>query len=276
MTCNKCGATLKETDKFCPICGNPVASDTGNPNTRYCIECGKEISVYAKVCPFCYTIQKKKPKRPSNPDLEKLTAEPEESSNSNDPSASSETNGTDEEKTSPFDTAPEESEDLQTDNQESLSPTEFFDRHKKLLIRMLISLGITVAMLFVGLFVYKHFIYKPTINLNRYIKMEVNGSNGSGTAEMHYLEDEFMADYGGKIRYTGDRNSIEDVSLRNEDDALIFFRACVHGTLDRDSGLSNGDIVTFQWRFDDENAEKNYRIHVKHHDQQIQVSELDE
>lgn len=276
MTCNKCGATLKETDKFCPLCGNPIVSDTGNPSTRYCVGCGKEISVYAKVCPFCYTIQKKKAKNPINPDSEKLDTEDAEKKNSNDPSNLSETNETDGEETTPFETPIDESEDSQGESQEALSPAGFFDRHRNMLIRLVVSLGITIVLVCSGIFIYKHFIYKPTINLNNYIKMEVNGSNGSGTAEIHYLEDEFMADYGGKIRYTGDRNSIENVALRNEDDALIFFRACVHGSLDRDNGLSNGDIVTFQWRFDDENAEKNYRIHVKHHDQQIKVSELDE
>ena len=52
MFCDKCGAEINETDKFCSRCGKKIKSDK-NSDLKYCTECGNPMSNTAESCPNC-------------------------------------------------------------------------------------------------------------------------------------------------------------------------------------------------------------------------------
>lgn len=50
IRCPKCGKIVDEGTKFCPDCGEKIASSVG---TVKCSKCGKDVPVSAKFCPDC-------------------------------------------------------------------------------------------------------------------------------------------------------------------------------------------------------------------------------
>ncbi len=50
IVCTKCGATISETDVFCPKCGTPVALPS---EKRFCAKCGAELLEGQDFCPKC-------------------------------------------------------------------------------------------------------------------------------------------------------------------------------------------------------------------------------
>lgn len=79
---------------------------------------------------------------------------------------------------------------------------------------------------------------KPTINLNRYLKIEFEGYDTVGTASASLDYDQIMEDYAGKLKADGDLESLGF--------GLALY-AVASGELDQKAGLSNGDTVTFEW-----------------------------
>ena len=51
LTCSKCGKEVLSEFQFCPICGQPIATDNS------CISCGKTIPMDCVFCPYCGTSQ---------------------------------------------------------------------------------------------------------------------------------------------------------------------------------------------------------------------------
>ena len=144
--------------------------------------------------------------------------------------------------------------------------------HVGLIVGIILSLLVVAGAL---LTYFMYFAY-PVIDLNEYAQVTLKGKDGEGTATMVFNETDFYKDWKGKIVYSGNKEYIKNVSLRDEDGAVIFYTACVHGDFDKSSNLSNGDVITFKWRFDDNNARKNYKIRVSHEDFNVKVSGLKE
>mgnify|MGYP001992474582 CR=1 FL=1 len=60
MQCNKCGANVTESAKFCSMCGASASVDlTGvnfthkGPDEAFCTSCGQVIKAMAEICPKC-------------------------------------------------------------------------------------------------------------------------------------------------------------------------------------------------------------------------------
>lgn len=98
----------------------------------------------------------------------------------------------------------------------------------------------------------------PTIDLNKYIKIEFEGVNTAGTATASFDETQFSNDWADKLKISsngkkllkeqyGDdfKNHIEGVDLSE------FIVVAVSGSLDKSSGLSNGDTVKYSFSFDE-------------------------
>lgn len=100
-------------------------------------------------------------------------------------------------------------------------------------------------------------IYKPTINLNNYLTVTFEGYDTVGKAVITFDTQKFEKDYGKKIK------SIES-----------FLSDCVDGSLDVESDLSNGDVVTYTWKCNDKYAIDNYDYKLKYSDMTYTVSGL--
>jgi tellurite resistance protein/RNA polymerase subunit RPABC4/transcription elongation factor Spt4 len=51
LTCSKCGKEVLAEYQFCPVCGQPTATE------KSCISCGKPIPIDCAFCPYCGTAQ---------------------------------------------------------------------------------------------------------------------------------------------------------------------------------------------------------------------------
>ncbi|MCR4945339.1 MAG: zinc ribbon domain-containing protein, partial [Lachnospiraceae bacterium] len=115
---------------------------------------------------------------------------------------------------------------------------------------------------------------KTVVDLNKYVKDPVfEGYDGYGAADTGFLFDEeaFIADYAGKIKYTGGNRSIA-----NEYDTPEQMLAdYANGFMDTGTGLSNGDTVEFKWTIDEELLKKLFKkCKLKYSDITYSVSGL--
>ncbi|MDF2614929.1 MAG: band 7 protein [Clostridia bacterium] len=53
ISCSNCKASIAETSKFCPECGNKV--EIAKPKVKFCSECGSKLPDGVKFCPECGT-----------------------------------------------------------------------------------------------------------------------------------------------------------------------------------------------------------------------------
>ena len=119
---------------------------------------------------------------------------------------------------------------------------------------------------------------KTTVNLDKYITVNVEGYDSMGTASYEFDYDAFENDYSGKIKLNS-KNDNEFSELGLLTGATIeelFLDACVSQKLDKTSGLSNGDIVTLKWNCEDTMAEEYFNVVLKYSDIEHQVSGLEE
>ncbi len=91
---------------------------------------------------------------------------------------------------------------------------------------------------------------KTVVDLNKFVKEPVfEGYNGYGSATTGFLFDEeaFLAEYAGKIKYTGGtRGSVMEYA---SPEAMLADYA--NGYMDAGTNLSNGDSVTYKWTIDE-------------------------
>ncbi len=115
--------------------------------------------------------------------------------------------------------------------------------------------GIIIAL--AAVFVFFFFINKPSVELNKYISVSFEGYDTEGKAEVSFDKERFRKDYGKKLP-----------------DSFLY--SCVDGSLDRVTGLSNGDTVKYIWDCDDSTAKKKYKHKLKYEDMMFKVSGLQE
>ena len=114
-------------------------------------------------------------------------------------------------------------------------------------------------------------LHKPTVDLNDYVIIETSGYDGYGRAT-YSVDGKFMDDYGDKIKFTNKfkkemkNASSEDlwvlalagVNTENDADAIELFSTVffTHGELSQTSGLSNDDVITYSWDFNNVSEEE--------------------
>ncbi len=123
------------------------------------------------------------------------------------------------------------------------------------------------------------------INLNHYIQVEYSGYNTLGQADWYFDYAAFQADYGDKLDYSEDAKQILDDTL--------FFSSFLEytqpvewfedeeylGSLDPSGSLSNGDVLTFSWEFDEIDQamlQSGFNYSFRYSDMEFTVSGLEE
>ena len=107
---------------------------------------------------------------------------------------------------------------------------------------------------------------KPTIDLNKYAQVAFSGYDGYGTAEISLDYDALYEENRKKLSNAEDSDFYAD-------ELLVF---CIDASLDKTSGLSNGDTVVFGWRCDDESALETFGVKLKYSDIEFTVEGLEE
>ena len=300
------GATVNDNCEFCPECGASLVLDN-SPSTISvaCTFCGAKIPVYTQYCPECGARQHKKSRRSQTPVDNSGGSAGGSSGGSTGGSSGGSTGGpsggsmggssggpmggpsggsmggpSGGSMGGPSGGSKGGSSGGSMGGPSGVSyggtmyppPPPPKKNHLGLIVGIILSLLVVAGAL---LAYFKYFAY-PLIDLNEYAQVTLKGKDGEGTATMVFNETEFYNDWKGKIVYSGNKEYIKNVSLRDEDGAVIFYTACVHGDFDKSSNLSNGDVITFKWRFDDNNARKNYKIRVSHEEFNVKVSGLKE
>ena len=109
------------------------------------------------------------------------------------------------------------------------------------------------------------------LDMSRYVKVEFNGYNGIGTANVSFDQDSFYDDYADQIKYSKDKP--RDAS-EYYDAAEYILYGCVSGTLDKTTGLSNGDTVTYIWDVDTKSIEEHTNVNLTYEDIPFVVKDL--
>ena len=126
---------------------------------------------------------------------------------------------------------------------------------------------------------------KPTINLNRYVTLSAEGYDTVGKLNVEFDTDKLEADYGKKIAKNFKKtmeNSKQDTfglssaaaALYNGQETDLFAAYCATGTADKNSGLSNGDVVTYTWDDNKDAAKEMFGVNIKCSDITYKVSGL--
>ena len=114
---------------------------------------------------------------------------------------------------------------------------------------------------------------KPSIDLNKYTTVSVDGYNTVGQAAVTFDYAEFENDYGKKLEKIVRKKHIE---CFKDSAAEQFLADCVDGALDKATELSNGDVVTYKWNCSDEVARSTYGYKLKYEDIEVKAEKLEE
>ena len=139
-------------------------------------------------------------------------------------------------------------------------------RNKMIALCAGIALGLCVIILVLSA------VIKPSINLNKYTTVSIDGYNTVGQATMTFDYEKFEDDYGKKLTNIIRKkriNSYQGSAARQ------FLSDCVSGALDKETGLSNGDVVTYTWHCNDEIARSTYGYKLKYENIEVKVKKLE-
>jgi len=117
-----------------------------------------------------------------------------------------------------------------------------------------------------------------TVDLNKYMTIEVTGYDSRGTAKYTFDRKSFIEDYSDKIKINSKKSS-DTASLGlmlDMSPAELLLDSCVKYELDKSKELSNGDVVTLKWNCEDNLAKENFNVKLKYSDIKHKVSELKE
>lgn len=117
-----------------------------------------------------------------------------------------------------------------------------------------------------------------TIDMNDYVTVEFEGTDGEGTASAVFDVDAFTQDYGDQIRFIGSDDSRENLEEPDDGDSdgALFVANCINVEVDPAEDLSNGDTVTLSWDNDDDTASLYFHIAPDCEDQEFEVEGLDD
>ena len=125
----------------------------------------------------------------------------------------------------------------------------------------------------------------PTIDVSKYMTLSADGYNTVGKLNIDFDTDKLEQDYGKQIatRFKKQMKNLKDdtyglssltASLYDGYEADLFVETCATGSADKTKGLSNGDVVTYTWDDNSDEAEEAFGVKVKYTDITYTVSGL--
>ena len=135
-----------------------------------------------------------------------------------------------------------------------------------------VLVSVIAAVLVIAIVVVVILLTRRTeVSINSFISLEYSGYDTLGTAEIVFDSDAFEEKYGDKIK---DMSGKEDEYL----DAIDFLEDELEDSayLEKDSDLTNGDVVKFTWDIDKEYIEETLKIKLKYSDMEFTVEGLTE
>ena len=125
----------------------------------------------------------------------------------------------------------------------------------------------------------------PTIDVSKYMTLSADGYNTVGKLNISFDTEKLEKDYGKQIatRFKKQMKNFKDdtyglssltASLYDGYEADLFAETCATGSADKTKGLSNGDVVTYIWDDNSDEAEEAFGVKVKYTDITYTVSGL--
>ncbi len=120
-----------------------------------------------------------------------------------------------------------------------------------------------------------------TVDLNKYLTVEVSGYNTMGEAVVTFDKEAFKEDFGetieAKIDKQGGDAGLMSMELQfGYEPYDVMLRYCADYEVGKISELSNGDVVKVVWDCEDENAKEFFNCTLKHSDIEYKVEGLTE
>ena len=174
------------------------------------------------------------------------------------------------------------------------------EERKKMKKILAISGAVVAALVAVGLIILLlSVLIKPSIKLNDYMTVSTEGIDQYGRAVAEFDRQQFNEDYGKKLNKTNkNKNSKKNKKSKKgklslfskafgddydsyyddyyESGTASFMDECVSWSFDKDSYLSNGDIITLQWDCNPEVALEKYGYKLKYKEISLEVTDLPE
>ena len=125
----------------------------------------------------------------------------------------------------------------------------------------------------------------PTIDVSKYMTLSADGYNTVGKLNISFDTEKLEKDYGKQIatRFKKQMKNLKDdtyglssltASLYDGYEADLFAETCATGSADKTKGLSNGDVVTYTWDDNSDEAMEAFGVKVKYTDITYTVSGL--
>ena len=121
----------------------------------------------------------------------------------------------------------------------------------------------------------------PTIDVSKYMTLSADGYNTVGKLNISFDTEKLEKDYGKQIttRFKKQMKNLKDdtyglssLTASLYDD--LFAETCATGSADKTKNLSNGDVVTYTWDDNSDEAEEAFGVKVKYSDITYTVSGL--
>ena len=115
----------------------------------------------------------------------------------------------------------------------------------------------------------------PTIDVSKYMTLSADGYNTVGKLNISFDTEKLEKDYGKQIatRFKKQMKNLKDdtyglssltASLYDGYEADLFAETCATGSADKTKNLSNGDVVTYTWDDNSDEAEEAFGVKVKY------------
>ena len=125
----------------------------------------------------------------------------------------------------------------------------------------------------------------PTIDVSKYMTLSADGYNTVGKLNISFDTEKLEKDYGKQIatRFKKQMKNLKDdtyglssltASLYDGYETDLFAETCPTGSADKTKNLSNGDVVTYTWDDNSDEAEEAFGVKVKYSDITYTVSGL--
>ena len=121
---------------------------------------------------------------------------------------------------------------------------------KKLHLHFFICLLLAFLIGSSGTWIYLQFFKKITIPLDEYVKVNIHGPSGYAVAGTEIDWDGIERDYGGKLSFTQLAKS-KGLEELYHSPITCLFESISPPSLKKEKNIKNGDLIAYQWNFDD-------------------------